>query len=477
MKFTNTSFTRFLTVVQIITFLVISHMISCKCNQNRNDIPEEKPDESSEQHQAIELSLNRISAEQIEGDQKTISLEIENKGTGATVANQLKLQLTREEGSSAMIQGSSRVGSTNVYMIDLPFILAAKEKKPYNLTIDSKADKQAKFSIQLQYEGKNIGNAAKVSWEQGVKLVLDNITYNRVDGKVYADIYNKGIKEATHVKLTYNAAQTPGAQLGGVDKKVIELGELDKNAEVKAYNLGTLNFGDANKSAAIEFTLSYEAKGSPITSFATIKTFTKADIAVAITVDHDKDRGQVSCKITNTGKETAKGLQLVYKNVSEDIEGKSAQLQGKQGGDVLMIGDLAPTHEIGCSLDLDFKEAEAATFDFKVLYDNNPVAASTQIFQAQPIQLPLEIVTPKKYGLSDYTLYGPENEVKLRITQLPGSRAIDPAHLKLAIQAISGGTISKKAGEPAITELVGPELGKLGNKIKLYKSYFRSKRS
>ncbi|OJW72259.1 MAG: hypothetical protein BGO68_05960 [Candidatus Amoebophilus sp. 36-38] len=415
---------------------------------------------------AIDLSIRRTGPEAMEGKQKTISLEIENKGIEATKASQLKLKVTRDQGISAIIIGATQVDNTHVYLVDLP-VVGANGKINWDLEIDPKTDPEISFSIQPQYAGKDIKAPITATWQKGVVLEISNIKYDQNTGKVYADIKNQGTKKARNIKLTYQV-KTPGAQLESVDTREIILGELDKNGQIKNYELGKLEFGGTNKSAIFEFALSCEENSFRGAENVVKETFTKADIAISITINHDKNTGQISGKVKNIGKDVAEGLQLVYKNVSTDAGDKLVTLDNNQEK-ALPVGNLTLGQERSFNLNLDLKEAEAATFDFQVLYDNNPVSHTTETFQAKPIKLSLNVLTPVKDASENYILYDSENEIKFQILQELDSRTINPAYVSLDIQEASGIISKDKAiNQVGISKLVGPELGKLGDEIRLY---------
>lgn len=401
----------------------------------------------------VKLSLTRTSTEHIEGRQKTITLEIENNGNLVPVPNELKLKIVRQKGSTANIQGSSQVGLTNVYLVQLPSI-PANSKLPYVLTIDSQADKEAEFSIQLQYLDKEIGNSVKTSWEEGVKLEFGKIEYDRATGKVYADIKNQGTKNATDVTLHYHAT-TVGATLENVATQEIKIGGLKRDEEHKAYELGTLNFGPTNNVALFQFTLSCTEGNLPIV-VSTTKNFIKSDIELVLNSSYDTSGEEVRYAIQNTGKDIAKNLQIVFENVSVDAEGKLAELKLMDPTMSLVIDDLPAGGLKAYAFRLNFKEAEAATFSCKVLYDNHTIVETIDTFQPKPIKLSLKVISFSEIKSSEYMLYGSNNKIKINIEQQKDSRNVDPAYVKVGIQPISGGTISKKLGGSAITEfLVG----------------------
>lgn len=409
----------------------------------------------------VKFSLTRTSSEHIEGGQKAITLEIENSGDLVPVSNELKLKIVRQKGNTAVIQGSSQVGLTNVYLIQLPSI-PANSRLPYALTIDSRADKEAEFSIQLQYRDKEVGNSVTTSWEEGVKLEFGKIKYDSATGKVYANIKNQGTKDATDVKLYYNT-NTPGVTLENVTTKGIEIGGLKRDEEHKAYELGSLNFGPTNNVTLFEFTLFYN-KGKTI---STTKNFIKSDIKLLISPSYDTSLEEVRYSIQNTGKDIAKNLEIVFENVSVDAEGKLAELQLMDPTMSLVIDNLPAGGLKTYAFKLNFKEAEAANFSCKVLYDNHTIVETTDTFQPKPINLFLKVISSSNTNSSEYMFYGSNNKIKVTIEQQKDSRNVDPAYLKVGIQPISGGTISKKLGGNPITEF-SPGSLPLGNKIKFH---------
>lgn len=410
--------------------------------------------------QPIDLALTLTTPDKLQDDQKTISLQIRNKGTEKTAHNQLKLKVTRQEGNSAeLLYGQKRLGKQDVYLVDLP-TLTAQATLPYELTINPKQDSKVTFVLELIYQGKNISSPITVTWKKTHVLQIDNFYHSNTTGQVSCNIHNIGTEAVNHVKVSCTT-QTPGAQLAGSASQEIIIGDLKPNEKKVDFELGNLNLGGANKSAAFVFTLSYEEEGIPKTMPAIVQTFTKADIGVSVSTSYDKDSRKVEVTIANSWlADKAEGLKLVYKNKSADAEGKLATLDNQQEH-TLDIGDLDSGEQNKQNFTLDLKEAEAATFYFEVQYDNNPLETTIETFHAQPIDLALEF--------DNENLYGAGHEIKLKIKE-KSRRPIKIEDLKLVVQQESGeaATISKNLGGAAISEIIGADLGKLGDELTLY---------
>ncbi|ACE06093.1 hypothetical protein Aasi_0705 [Candidatus Amoebophilus asiaticus 5a2] len=420
---------------------------------------------------AVNLLLSRTSAEKIKGDNKIISLKIENKEQEATEKGQLKLKITRTHGNKAFIKGSTQLKNTNVYTIDLP-IIAPTNSLLYDLIMDPKEDLQATFSIQLQYKGKDIGTAVIVSWEKG--LVIE-VKHDRTTDNVKVFVTNTGTETAEKVKLTYDT-KTANTTIGNTAKNEKILENLAPNERKEVSDLGKLNFGkdDAGKdniAAACEFGISCASSCpiNPVTTVVKKEVFTRLDIVLSPIVTYDSDKEQFNYTIENAGKDTAKGLQLKYKNISVSEEGKLATLDAKQENTII-LGDLESGNKFEGVLAVDFKNAEVAKFNFELQYDNKPMAKLEREAQNKPLNLSLAIISPTRSNAEEYILYGAENELKLKIEQAHNSRTIDINHLALSIKvpAGDGTTVSHIVDGPAITELKGSDLGKIDDIITLY---------
>jgi hypothetical protein len=419
----------------------------------------------------LKLSLNRISAENIKGDKKVISLQIDNKETKAIEKGQLKLKIIRTRGNSAAIQGTTQVGNTNVYTIDVPLVKATSNLL-YDLTIVPKDDQQATFSIQLQYEGRDIGTAVTTSWDKGL---LIETQHDKETNDVKVFVTNTGTETAKDVKLTYDT-KTSNAKIGDTSKNEKILKDLKPGEKREISDLGKLNFGkdsngQDNMAAVCEFGVSCASSCpiNPVTTVVEKKVFTRLDIVLSPIVTYDSDKEQFIYTIENAGKDTAKGLQLKYKNISVSEEGKLATLNAKQENTII-LGDLESGNKFEGVLALDFKNAEVAKFNFELQYDNKPMAKLDREVQNKPLNLSLAIISPTRSNAEEYILYGAESELKLKIEQAHNSRTIDINHLSLFIKVPAGDetTVSHIIDGPAITALTGANLGKIDDIITLY---------
>lgn len=418
-----------------------------------------------------ELHMVNKSSQNMKGAERTINIEIENRGTVPTEWDKLKLVIERDGGTEATIIGASQVKNTARYTLNLPLV-GAKDKISYPVTIDPKEDQQFTLRFQLEHAGQKVNNAGfKVNWERGAELKVINAIYNPETGKVTAIVKNVGTETATKGKIV-SEVTTSGALIDGKTKTEFLVNDLQPGAEQKLEDFASLDFGKRqgdkeNLSAVCKFGVSC-AQSCPNTPQPIVqKVFTKAFILLSLDIEYDIDKSLVKLKLQNTGKDTAEGLQLTYDNISSDPEGKVATLNTKQA-EVIAVGNLATNQEYEHLFVLDLKDAEEAEFDFKVLYDNNPIEESKKKVKAKPINLSLEIGSVAINNGMSYLLYGADNKVKLKIKQESGGRDINMELLKLSIQKETEGTISQTEGGIAVEELVGDQLGKLGDAIKLY---------
>lgn len=414
-------------------------------------------------NKAVGLFLSRTSSDKIKGDNKTISLKIENKETQTIEKGQLKLKIIRTQGNTASIQGATQVGSTSVYTIDLPSVTATSSL-PYDLTIVPKDDQQTTFSIQLQYEDISIGNAVTASWEKG--LVIE-VEHDRKTNDVKVFVTNTGTETAKDVKLTYGT-KTSNAKIGETANNQKVLKDLKPREKREVSDLGKLDFGKGNNgednmAAACEFGISCASSCpiNPVTTVIEKKVFTRIDIVLSLSVTYDMDKGEVSYVIENAGKDTASGLKLKYENTSTDERGKLATVGTKQAG-TIVLGDLASGKKFENILAVDLKDAGVASFNFELQYDNKPMAELVREFQNKPINLFLEVIDPLLNNGESYILYGANHQVKLKINQVPGSRNINLNDLQIAIQEESHNqaTISQKVDGASIDKLIGADLSK-----------------
>jgi len=422
-------------------------------------------------NKAVGLFLSRTSADKIKGDNKTISLKIENKETQAIQKGQLKLKIVRTQGNTASIQGATQVGGANVYTIDLPPV-KPNSSLPYDLTIVPKDDQQATFSIQLQREGISIGNAVIASWEKGLVIQVE---HDRKTNDVKVFVTNTGTETAKDVKLTYDT-KISNAKIGEATKNEKVLKDLNPGEKREVKGLGKLDFGkdddgNDNMAATCEFGISC-ASSCPINPQTTVvvkEVFTRLDIVLSLAVNYDIEKSQVNYIIRNLGENTAEGLKLKYENISTDEEGKLATLDTKQS-DTITLGDLVGKQEFNRVLSLDLKDAEAARFNFSLEYNNKSMAETIEEFQAKPLNLSLGVISSEQYNGEHYILYGAANQFKFKIDQVPNSRPINRGLLKVIIKKEANDTsfISKVNDGEEITELLGNDLVNLGDEITLY---------
>ncbi|OJW69920.1 MAG: hypothetical protein BGO68_03440 [Candidatus Amoebophilus sp. 36-38] len=417
-----------------------------------------------------EVSLTKIDSEKIKGTERTTNIEIENKGLEATEKDQLKLLINAQAGNSASIIGAKQVGNTTRYMLDLPQV-APTGKISHPITIDPKDENRANFKLQLQYKGQNIGDPFNFTWERGAELKVTEAKYNPETGKVTATVKNIGTETATSGKITteINATKTPGAKIEG--NNIVQVQSLKPGEEQKIDDLGTVEFGN-KETAVCKFGTSCAQSCPKAPKPIVEKVLIKTDIVLSLTPSFDVDKKEVTVVVRNGGKDTAKGLKLTYENTSSDQAGKFATLDTKQTG-VRNLGDLEGTKDYKHIFKLDFKDADEADFNFKLIYDDTTIDDDgiSKTFKDKPLNLSLEIVVPAIDNSSNYILYGAQNELKLRINQEANSRHIQLKDLTLAIQpeGNNGGTVSKDPTGPGINKIGGAALGNdLGEDIKLY---------
>lgn len=418
-----------------------------------------------------ELHMVNRSSQNMKGAERTINIEIENRGTVPTEWDKLKLVIERDGGTEATIIGASQVKNTARYTLNLPLV-GAKDKISYPVTIDPKDDQQFTLKFQLEHAGQKVNNAGfKVNWVRGAELKVINAIYNPETGKVTAIVKNVGTETATKGKIV-SEVTTSGALIDGKTRTEFLVNDLKPGAEQKLEDFASLDFGKRqgdkeNLAAVCKFGVSC-AESCPNTPQPIIqRVFTKAFILLSLDVEYDIDKSLVKLKLQNTGKDTAEGLQLTYENISSDPEGKLATLNTKQT-EVIAVGNLATNQEYEHVFVLDLKDAEESEFDFKVLYDDSPIEESKKKVKAKPINLSLEFLSPAANNSASYIFYGAENKIDLKIRQGLGSRDINIGLLKLSIQKETEGTISQTEDGIPIEELVGDQLGKLGDDINLY---------
>jgi hypothetical protein len=106
-----------------------------------------------------------------------IKFRIENN-KGKSEKNKLKLQATRTKGKAAVIPRAKKVGE-GIYEVELFGIELnpGDWSQEQTLEIDPGKDVEAAFSLQLIYDGDEVGNTKQVSWQEDVQLVLQQLNY------------------------------------------------------------------------------------------------------------------------------------------------------------------------------------------------------------------------------------------------------------------------------------------------------------
>lgn len=415
----------------------------------------------------VDLEFSLTSAQNLQDDQRTISLAIQNKGIEKTAPKQLQLKITRQQGSEAQLMHLDTLllkKGRFTGLADLP-VVDAHTTLPYDLDIQPGDDLNASFVIALAYEGKQVGDTITLNWENTRKIKVGNFKYNKGDNKIYYTLFNEGKTAANNLTLSYTV-KTPGAQLGGANTQAIPLGVL-KPSRKKKFTLDNLDFG-GNKIAIIEFAVAYEENGTKKMLPSFTKTFTQADIDLGLEIAYENTDQTVSIIIQNNGAEDAEKLKLIYKNVSQDLKGKLASLFGEQENQVSI--DKVTQHSYNqFEYKLNLKEASAATFYFEIQYANKPIVSHTETFQ-ENAEFSLAIQESIKDEDDNYILYGAENKVVLNIENTRDSCPIDMKYLQIFIGQGAENTLliaTTPEGTP-ISGLAGDELEALGDDLTLY---------
>ena len=407
--------------------------------------------------------LSLKSPASIKGNKKIIELKVENKEKQIE-DKKLTLKIIRESGTKAIIKEATI--QNNIYIVDLP-LLTSKSSLSHRLTIDTQTDQEAKFSIQLQQEGIDIGDPIKVQWEQEEGgLQIGDFTYNKKTKKITYTVQNLTQEKITNIHLSYTS-ETPDVTIEGVVTKKIELGDLEPGTGKKVFELNSLNIGESQKIAVFTFNISYDQNtGTPITIK---KVFKQADIQIGLNIQYNPTTAKVSYSLTNSGTDVAKELKLTYKNISIPEKNKHVTL-GSHIEQELSLANLISTQEFTYTLGLNFKEAREATFRFTVEYEGVTIAEKEETFQEKPLKLSLDIISSEKNN-TNHVLYGPNNKVQFKINCFDGNvNPINTELLKLVIkqQTDDQAIISLIDEGTGISELVGSALGTIGDTLSLY---------
>jgi len=419
----------------------------------------------------IQLELTPNGNTDVKGN-TPVSLKITNKQGYLIEAGKLKLKITRTKGLSTGIAGATTLGNGE-YKLDLP-ALAPNGSINQDLIIVPDKDVEATFKCQLIYNGKEVKDAKSVNinWEKEVPLILKSIEFNKITNQLVCTIENTNSEPLEQVKLIYKN-KTSGIKLGELElnefdtENTIDLiDNLDPKSKEEHFNLGKLDFG-TNSKAEFEFALIYKGSAPTFKSY----TFTPIDIKLGLELTYDQNLGQVAYTIKNTGTEEGSNVKLIYTNVSEKPSERNVLLANQRNGETSAVSLAATTGITTGMLPLQFVTEEKATFEFKVAYEGAVLTHLTQAKEFLAPKVELELVPIGVNILArEIDVEEPNKEVKVKINTKVGTPLADHNQLKLVITPIIGdrGYLSKSVGGPKITELVGNQLGNIGDEIILY---------
>jgi hypothetical protein len=419
-----------------------------------------------EQKEPGSFVLTPISATTLNGTDKTAQLQIENRSASASGPGQLKLKITRLNGSKATVVGSIPQVDAGAYVLDLPAIQpAASFVQP--LVIDPKTDAAATLSLQLQHNGNPVGHPTILHWDQSPQLQLQDIAYDPTTRKITCSLENIGGDGLENITLSCKTAS--GKPLSTIPI-TIKVGNLDAGDALSDFEVGELPL-DISENVTLQFSLGWEANGVRKQADPVSHTFENKDVALlGLDIQYDPQTDQVQATIQNKGKKTAKDLKLCYENISPSLPGSRARLNGKKAARIA-LPSLGKNRTKIQLIKADLKGGEQATFRFKLMHRGKEIAQKEETLTSLPISLSFQALAPEKdYKTGLYMLYGSENEIKLKIKENKDGRPIDQKHLKLLInkETSGGGTISTKKAGSEVLAIDGEKLGELGSTLKLY---------
>jgi cytohesin len=177
-------------------------------------------------------------------------------------------------------------------------------------------------------------------------------------------------------------------------------------------------------------------------------------------LEHNQASGTVTYNIQNNGKEVVENIQLRYTNISQDVAGKTVELNSQQKG-IINVGNIpAESLTSDQTLLIDFKLATEARFKFEILYQGNPVE-NGPIEKDFNDKAPLLKLTP----LGSTKLVGEDKEIQFKIEKGAGSGNIDPSKLELLVTKTKGSSAEVYYNGEEVIKIVGTSLGKIGDPI------------
>ncbi len=416
---------------------------------------------------AVNLKLVSKGSTSIKG-KEPILLQIINKVDEVVDIGKAKLQVKRVKGAHARIGEATYLNDDTQEIDDLGKIYPRQEIDK-TLSVEPNGDTKATFSFQLLYEGEEMGEAIEIDWEKEEPVRLKDVNYDPITRHITCKVENTTYQSLNEVKIVYKSEKS-GIKLGGKDllyseENTVDVGYISYVGATK--DLGELDFG-SNRMVEFKFKLQYEGGETSFVSY----TFTAADIKVGLKVDYDLAQGQVSYTLTNTGKEAATNVKLIYKNMSAKEGETAVLLDGKKEGETTSITLAARRGESKGTLPIRFNTQEKATFEFMVAAEGIILTHLTQEKDFKAPKVDLELVPINGNNITkSFDLKGNNKEAKFKIVRQKGSGEVDLKNLKVVIKQEEGnkGFLSTKPnGVSEVKELTGDQLGNIDDEIKLY---------
>jgi hypothetical protein len=123
-------------------------------------------------------------------------------------------------------------------------------------------DNQGKFSLQLIYEDDRkeiaVSEQIEITWERGIKLLVQNIKFHKATDKITCDVINEGTESVKELKIWY-PSKTNGVSLNGQPFdgiKELLIGNLGMAERKENIDLGKLNFAK-QKNLQCDFWFTY----------------------------------------------------------------------------------------------------------------------------------------------------------------------------------------------------------------------------
>ena len=397
------------------------------------------------------------------GSENDLEVEISNETRVASDAG-LKLSITRLSGTSAIIVGSTPVG-TDQSELSVP-IIASHAHCIQKLIIDPKYDVGASFQLQLRNNGQFIGKPLTISWQKCVSIQVQAFNCDPKTNKIYCSFENTTSSSLADVKLICDPEKF--SQFENF-KREHAVGNLAAGEIKEGIEIGTVKV-IGNNSVPITYSFTWTENGitrkTPSTTY--MLQLNKAFVDVDLRINYNAFSNQVYIDLKNEGHQLIDELRLEYENVSKNSSERFITLGGEPEGTILFT-DVTSKEKIKKQFPLVLRGNQSAAFTFRLYHKGKMVLKKEEIFSGDT-NLKLVILKPVKASTETATLYGPQEEIILKVENSSSEQLTDHQQLKLVIdkQADDPSIISVQKGGTAIQEIYGQDLLRQGQVIKLY---------